>query len=242
MERTAKTSGLPTWAKILLGITLLLLISGTILVAAFVFFFNDFQKHNTNPAVVRNIANSIATIEDPLPPGFKYAVGLDFSFLKMAAVLHYPDNLELILTSLPSTKSDTTLEENISSSMLNPALSNATGATSKFEASFKSSEQIANKKFIYAIGSVKDKEGRSIPALFGFFAPTEKGRVVMLVGLQGRAPRPITDSRIPSHANDTHPASDTGISAGPEEPDSIDAVKAFNMAATDNFLHAIKKF
>jgi hypothetical protein len=242
MESTAKTPRFPTWAKVLLGIALLLAIAGIILIAALVLFFNDFQKHNTDPAVVKDIANSIAIIEDPLPPGYKYAVGLDFSLLKMAAVLHYPDNLELILTSLPSTKSDTTLEDNISASMLNPALSNATGATSKFEASFKSSEQVANKKFIYAIGSVKDKEGRSIPALFGFFAPTENGRVVMLVGLQGRAPRPIVDSRIPSHASDTHPPPDTGSSAGPEEPDSTDAVKAFNMAATENFLHAIKKF
>src|SRR5271156_5853826 len=174
MESTAAPApkpGLPGWAKILLGLSIFFLVSVLVLIGACTYFIGEIERKNTDPAVVKKIANTIVTIDDPLPNGFKWVIGLDILSMKMAAVNHSPDNLELILTSLPSGKTSNSLEENISSSELNPALANATGTQSKFEAKVKGSETVANKKFVYAIGTVKDREGHDIPSLMGFFSP-----------------------------------------------------------------------
>jgi hypothetical protein len=250
MESTARKSGLPVWAKFLLGLTLFFLFSIVVLVGAASIFFADFQKKNTDPTVVKKIANSIVTIDDPLPAGFSWVVGLDIFGLKMAAVNHKPDNLELILTSLPSSKASNSLEDNISSSEQNPALANATGTQSKFEAKVKGSEAVANKQFIYAIGVVKDRSGRDIPSLMGFFSPNDKGTSVMLVGVEESGAKVLTAVAADSKSDDKGKSSDKGslptnqltgkitkVGAG-----SQNLINGYNLEATKQFLHAIKKF
>jgi hypothetical protein len=237
MESTAPKPGLPGWAKILIAIALFFLISIVVLVGACSFFFGEFQKKNTDPAVVQKIANTIVTIDEPLPAGFKWVVGLDIFNLKMAAVNHTPDNLELILTSLPSGKNSNSLEENISSSELNPALANATGTQSKFEAKVKGSETVANKQFVYAIGVVKDREGRDIPSLMGFFSPNDEGRAVMLVGVQEGGAKRLKGN----HPGQSPATTDKVPDKEGKDATDADLVKAYNLEATKQFLHAIKK-
>jgi hypothetical protein len=234
MESTAPAPkpGLPGWAKVLIGLALFFLISILVLAGACTYFISEFQKKNTDPAVVQKIANTIVTIDDPLPDGFKWAVGLDIFSMKMAAAVHPVDSLQLILLSLPSSKTSGSLEENISSSELNPALSNATGTQSRFESKVKGSEMVANKKFLYAIGTVKNRDGFDVPSLMGFFSPNDEGRAVMLVGVQELAPK-AAKSKL-GEGTTSKPSSDSQTSAD-------DLVKAYNLEATKKFLHAIKK-
>jgi hypothetical protein len=262
MESTAAPApkpGLPGWAKILLGLSIFFLVSVLVLIGACTYFIGEIERKNTDPAVVKKIANTIVTIDDPLPNGFKWVIGLDILSMKMAAVNHSPDNLELILTSLPSGKTSNSLEENISSSELNPALANATGTQSKFEAKVKGSETVANKKFVYAIGTVKDREGHDIPSLMGFFSPSDDGRAVMLVGVQEGRARKLSASDKPSEGD--KPGASDKPSTGGKSPEtapaneklepidaskgtdaaSSDLVKAYNLEATKQFLRAIKK-
>jgi len=261
MESTAPDPkpGLPGWAKILIGIAIFLMVSSFLLIGACTYLVNQFETKNIDPVVVKKIANSIVTLDDPLPPGFKWVVGLDIFSMKMAAVNHAPDNLELILTSLPGGKNSSTLEDNISSSQVNPALANATGTQSKFDAKVKGSITVANKQFLYALGVVKDRDGKEVPSLMGFFSPNEDGKVIMLVGVQGEAVLPkehqapsAVDQKDTAKNADTKKGGAAEIASSTEnakEADkNVDAggaddalVKTYNMAATKQFLQAIKK-
>jgi len=241
MESTAPKPGLPAWAKVLIGLAIFFLVSILVLVGGCTYFITEFQKNNTNPVFVKKVANTIATIDDPLPDGFQWAIGLDLFSMKMAAAVHPSDSLQLILMSLPSSKNASSLEENINSSELNPALANATGRQSKFEAKVKGSETVANKKFLYAIGSVKDKDGNDIPSLMGFFSPNDEGRAVMLVGVQERGAKKLTNSKTAVGSADKDKLEPMNTSQSAADAASSDLVKAYNLEATKQFLHAIKK-
>jgi hypothetical protein len=232
-------SGLPTWAKFVIATVVITVSFGFVFVLSSVIFIANFS----NPVVVKKVANSILQLDTPLPPGFKYAGAFDLLDFKMAALLHFPDNLELILLSMPSTKSSATLEDHMSSAFLKPAISSATGSNTAFAASLKGGERIANKQFTYAIGTLHDKTGRMIPALIGFFSPSQNAHATILIGVQGRHSRKISDPRVPDQVaavSQSHRVFDAGDSGQPDVPDSSDPVKAYNMRATENFLHAIK--
>ncbi len=200
--------GMPTWAKVLLVIGIVITVSVIGLVVAGGIFMSGVK----DPAKIRTVLNSMATVDDPLPPGFRYEMQMNFGVMKIVSIRHDPDGLHLILTSLPWTKNTATLEESIEASKVSSGAGENLPSSENFHAATKGTETVAGKTFSYAIGSTKVKNGDEFPSLVGVFTPGDGKQVIMLTG-----------------------AGNTVVKK------DVDVAKQYNMQATDEFLHAIKK-
>jgi hypothetical protein len=213
-ETTQSKPGMPKWAKVLLTIGVVITIAIIGLVVAGGVFMSGFRKDAVDPAKIRALLNSMATVDDPLPPGFRYEMQIDLGVAgtKIVSMRHDPDGLHLILTSLPWTKSTASLEESINASTVSSGVSNNLPNSDNFKASTKGTETIAGKTFSYAIGTTKTKNGDEFPSLIGVFTPGDGKHVIMLTGAESNTVKK-----------------------------DVDVAKQYNMQATDEFLHAIKK-
>jgi len=215
-ETNQSKPGMPKWAKVLLVAAIVVTIGIVGLVVAGGIFMSGFRKDATDPAKIRALLNTIATVDDPLPAGFRYEMQIDLGIAgtKIVSLRHEPDGLHLILTSLPWTKSTASLEESINAnaSKVGSGVSENLPNSDNFKAETKGSETVAGKTFSYAIGTTKTKNGDEFPSLIGVFTPGDGKHVLMLTGAEGAKVKKDTD-----------------------------VAKQYNMQATDEFLHAIKK-
>jgi hypothetical protein len=216
MESTApEKKGMPTWAKILIGVGVAFVVGIVGILVAAIIFFTNMSHQAVDPVQVKRVAASMLTIGDPLPDGFGYSKGLDLLGMKMVAFSHDQDGLQLIFTSIPSNKSAASLEESINESTDNQALNQVTSGKSRFQSKSKGTEQVGGKTLTYAIGTTEDNLGQSYPSMMGVITPSNEGRLLMVIGL------------MQNKTDDGKPIKDPA--------------KTYNIDATKAFLKAIKK-
>lgn len=168
--------GLPTWAKVLIGLVVAGAIGVVIIVAIAAFFLVNSFKQAQDPVAIAKVADQIGTFQNPLPDGYKYMMGLNLAGIETLTVEHKPDEQIIFVIAYPKADQDAnSVVERISQTGVN------TGQTSaKFEkVTGRGTEQVAGEQMPYIVGTLVDKSG-SHEGMFGCIIPRGKNKTVLI--------------------------------------------------------------
>jgi hypothetical protein len=178
MTSDAVKKGLPTWAKILIG----LVIAGTVLLVAVVIggfvLIGNIQKDATNPAYIEKVTKSIVDIQ-ALPPGYNYQMALDIGGLKTVVFQHKPDGTQITLVHFPQASTKTS--EEMTTELVDKGFP-AQGASGKFEVTSKGTETVAGQPMSYVLGTATNRTGTKEPGMIGTVISPDKTKTLMIYG------------------------------------------------------------
>ncbi len=185
MTSEAKKGGLPTWAKILIG----LVVVGTIGVVAFlvgiVLFFGNMSKQATDPAYISRVVKSVAVVQDPLPQGFQYQMAIEIMGANMFIVNHKPDNLQLIMGMMPPSDKKEDSAESMTQELSRKGIPNV---GTSFEVTGKGVETVAGEQMPYVLGTTQDKTGQKIEGLIGAILTKDHKKAILFYGISQKSP------------------------------------------------------
>ncbi len=182
MTSGEKRDGMPTWAKVLIALVVVVVVGGISLVVGGVFWMQRTMKEAQDPAAIARVAQSIAVFQDPLPAGFKFTFGLDIAGIKTLTVEHQDDMQRLILMSFP--KKEKTDPQELVNALFEKGI-NTPQANAKFEAvESKGVETVAGARMPYMIGSMTDKAGSKFEGFVACLVSQSREETVFIYGIQ----------------------------------------------------------
>lgn len=182
-EVKEQEQGFPGWLKATLIVAAIVVALSVVLIAGCIMFVTNMR----NPAQTRELLNSFASVEEPLPSGFQYQLGLNVMGNKIVVLTHAPDSLTLFFGSF----TDRDLKD--PQEIINKISSNGNGR-SQFIVKQKGEETVGGRKMSYVIGDLVSSSGNthgggkavpggvSHPAMVGIFPPTADQKVTCLFG------------------------------------------------------------
>jgi hypothetical protein len=165
---------MPMWGKILLGIVILGFLGVVGLGFAGYMFFKD--SFAVDPAKISTMAEDIATIQQPLPAGFKWSMGTDFKVMKMV-IATAPDQQSIILLSVP------TAEKSAQDLLGDPSLSSSSGTTMT-DIEKSGTTTVAGLPMEYRLGTIQKKDGSTAKGYMGAVVDKSKHKSMLLIGVQ----------------------------------------------------------
>lgn len=186
MTSEEKKGGLPTWAKVLIGLVVVGIIGIVGLIAGVIVLSQNAVKKD--PAAVEKMAASIATFDKPLPPGWTYVVGIDAVIVKTVTVMHdadkEADQQMVYVASFP--KKEKIDADTLASKMLEMGISTP-DASAKFEkVNAKGNETVAGQSMPYVTGILTDKSGKKFSGMAGCLVSPTKNETIFIYGIQAK--------------------------------------------------------
>ena len=186
MTSEVKKSGLPTWAKILIGLVVVVFVIGIVSIVAMIFFVQNVMKQAQDPVAIQRTAKAIADFPEPLPNGYKFAFALGMAGINTVTIEHKSDQQMLIMISYP--KSEDTDPKALVQKVFEGGIK-APGQSkledSKFqEVKSQGLEDVAGESMPYMIGSMTDKEGTKYEGMVGCVVSKAKKKTIFLYGMQ----------------------------------------------------------
>lgn len=186
MTAEVKKTGLPTWAKVLIGMVVFAIISGIIAVVGLVYFVQDTVKKAQDPAVIAKTAREIAEFTEPLPAGYKFALALDMFGVKTVTVEHDSDKQTLIFMTAPPKEdmdANALVTKLFEAGIKAPTHPEAAGGRFDKEKS-RGTETVGGEPMPYIVGTMSDKSGSKFEGLVGAIVSKPKHKTVIVYGIQ----------------------------------------------------------
>ncbi len=182
MTSEAKKGGLPSWAKILIGATVVVLVGVVALVVGVGLFFGNMVKQAQDPAAIARVARSIATFSEPLPAGYKFSMGIDIAGIKTVTVEHQPEKQMLIVMSFP--KKEKADPQTLVNELYERGV-NTPQASAKFqEVKTRGTEKVAGQQMPYIIGTMTDRVNNRFEGLVGCIVSPTRNETIFVYGIQ----------------------------------------------------------
>jgi hypothetical protein len=150
---------MPTWAKVLIALVVLGLVGVIALVFVAGSLVANVGKQAVDPANAAKAAHEIVQIQEPLPSGWQWKMGMNMGFMKMAALMNDSSHVMINFMEIPNPKNQTPQQI-----MENP---NTSSQTRNFVETSHGHDMVAGKDMYW-------KRGR---------AETNKGNAVMQMGI-----------------------------------------------------------
>src|SRR5271155_5574579 len=99
-------TGLPTWAKVLIGLVVAGIIGFIALFIGIAVFFQNTFKQAQDPVAIGRVASQIGAFQNPLPDGYKFVMGLNLAGINTLTVEHKPDQQIIFVISYPKAEAD----------------------------------------------------------------------------------------------------------------------------------------
>ncbi|HEY9784929.1 MAG TPA: hypothetical protein V6D17_05960 [Candidatus Obscuribacterales bacterium] len=150
-------------------------------------FFADLGKKAMDPQYVKQVAQKIAKIDDPLPPGFNYQMGLDLMGMSIVSITNPDARFNLMLMKLPQSASaenpDNIIEKYAESGVPTVGAGRQQGATSQpMEIKSKGKTTVGGEEMPYAIGETQGEKNEKMQQLLGVIVPKGGKETVVVIG------------------------------------------------------------
>lgn len=185
MTSEQKKSGLPTWAKILIGIVVGGIVIGAIAIGGLVWFVGKTVKEASDPVAVARTAKTIADFADPLPAGFKYVLALPLAGINFVTIEHESDKQVVTIVSYP--KQETSDAQQLVDRFYQAGIQSGAEKTAggKLEdVKVRGTETVGGEPMPYLIGTLADKGGAKFEGFVGCVLPKGKTKTVIVYGMQ----------------------------------------------------------
>lgn len=186
MTSEVKKGGMPTWAKVLIGIVVFAIVGGIIALVGLVYFVQDTIKKAQDPAMIARTARSIADFAEPLPAGYRFELGLDLFGVKTVTVEHDPDRQTLIFMTAPQ-------KENMDAQALVNRLfaagikvpTHPEAASGRFESEkLRGTDTVGGENMPYIVGTMTDKSGSKFEGMVGVVVSKARNKTIIVYGIQ----------------------------------------------------------
>lgn len=182
MTSAEKQGGLPTWAKVLIGIVVLLLVGGGALIIGGVIFMQDFARKSQDPVAITKVAQSMAGFPNPLPPGYQYSMGFDMAGIKTVTLEHPADKQLLIMMSFPKREKKPVKE--IVQEMYEKGVQTPQASARFEQVKEKGEETVAGESMPYIIGQLVDNAGNKFDGMVSCLVSKDNEKTIFIYGLQ----------------------------------------------------------
>ena len=184
MTSEEKTGGLPTWAKVLIGLVAGGMVIGILAIVGGVWYFGNMMKQAQDPTAIAKTARQIAEFPDPLPQGYQYKLALPIAGINTVAIEHDPDKQMIMFVSYPQNdKSDPKkLIDEVYEKGFSPPGQGGGGKIEEVKS--RGTELVGGAEMPYIVGSMTDKSGTKIEGMIGCVVSKDKGKTVLIYGMQ----------------------------------------------------------
>lgn len=184
MTNGEKQRGMPTWAKVLIGLVVVAIVGGVTMVIGSVIFIQNMYKQALDPAAIARVAGSIGTFPDPLPDGYKFAMGLDVAGIKTLTVEHKPDKQTVIMMSFPRKEDDPKDAQALVNELYEKGVSTQQ-TSAKFETvKSRGTEAVDGAQMPYIVGEMTDKTGSKFDGLVACIVSPTRHQTILIYGIQ----------------------------------------------------------
>ena len=168
---TSNLTRLPSWALALIVFVIFIYSSIFIIGFKLILVAKDVLEQSVDPNKIKQIAQQIAKLPEPLPEGYQYRLGLDLGPLQMVTIEHVPDKQQLLLVA------ETGLDDlgDSSSEALKHIYDNGvniptniSAISAHFVAQKSTGEvELAGKKMCYIVGELSDSRNKRLEGMVG---------------------------------------------------------------------------
>lgn len=177
-----KPDGLPTWAKVLIGIVVIGMLGVAGVVGAGIYFVSKMSNEATDPQAIARTAAQVATFQEPLPAGYKFVMGIGLAGYNLVTAEHEPEEQTIILISYPVKQKESAQE--ILDRMFDSGLS-AGSVNAQFSGEKTKGEMgVAGQSMPYVLSTVTDGSGKDFKGLLGCIQVPDKNKTVLVYGMQ----------------------------------------------------------
>jgi hypothetical protein len=174
--------GLPTWAKVLIGLVIVVILGVGGLVVGGIVFFQNASKQWTDPVAIAKVSQSIADFPEPLPEGYKYLMGMDLAGIKTVTVEHADDKQTIIIMSFP--KKDKTDAQTMVNELFEKGVKTQQTQAKFEDVKSKGTETVAGLSMPYIIGTMTDNTGNKAEGMVGCIVSETKSETIFIYGMQ----------------------------------------------------------
>ncbi len=182
MTSEESKGGLPTWAKVLIGLVVVVILAVGGLVVGGIVFFQNASKQWSDPVAINKVAQSIAAFPAPLPEGYKYLMGMDLAGIKTVTVEHADDKQAIIIMSFP--KKDKTDAQTMVNELYEKGVKTQQTQAKFEDVKSKGTEMVAGLSMPYIIGTMTDNTGKKAEGMVGCLVSETKAETIFIYGLQ----------------------------------------------------------
>ena len=186
MTSEAKKGGLPTWAKVLIGLVLVGVIVFIIGVVGLIWFFQKTVKEAQDPAAIAKTAKEVARFPDPLPEGYKYTFALPLAGINTVSVEHEPSKQMIMFISYPQVEKSSPQElvdKVYQAGIQTPGQSDIKGGKIE-DIKSRGTETVAGETMPYIVGTLTDKSGTKFEGMVGCLVSPAEKKTVFIYGMQ----------------------------------------------------------
>jgi hypothetical protein len=173
-------TGLPKWAKILIGVVIVGIISVAALFMGMLFFMKNLADNAKDPTYISQTARKMADFGD-LPEGYQFAYAMDMMGIQMVMINHPKTDQTISMVSYPKKEKDpkTAIDKLLAGGVQTP------NQSAKIQDIQERGEmQVAGTAMPYAIGKVTDGRGKTFEGMFGCLVSPTKDRTLLIYGVQ----------------------------------------------------------
>jgi hypothetical protein len=182
MTNGEKKGGLPTWAKVVIGLVVVVILGVGGLIVGGIVFFQSVVKQSQDPVAMARVARAIAQFPDPLPAGYKLTMGIDLAGVKTVTVEHEADKQLLIMMSFP--KKDKRDAQSIVNELYEHGVQTPQASAKFQEVKSKGTEQVAGQDMPYISGVMTDSTGTKFEGLVACIVSKDKDETIFIYGIQ----------------------------------------------------------
>jgi hypothetical protein len=180
-EVEANKGGLPTWAKILIG---LVVVGGAGVIIAsvgFFFFIKDMVQKAEDPETIVRTTKQIAEFQNPLPEGYKFEAAFTLMNVGTVIVQHPQDKQTLTLISFPKKEND---PKAFVDRIIESGVDSGKSTAKLEEIKSRGDLDVAGVHMPYVIGKMADKSGKTFEGMVGCLVSPTKEKTLLVYGTQ----------------------------------------------------------
>jgi hypothetical protein len=177
--KAIEKKGLPTWAKVAIGIVVVVAISLSIFIGGMVWFIGNMGQKARDPVYISQVAKSIAVIDEPLPKGFVYQAAVDILGAKMIMIANDQSGLGVILGLLPSGSNPNKQPTELTKELASKGIPNI---SSSFKITGEGTEMVAGNPMSYVVGTSEMGDKGTIQGMIGCLVTKDKSKTIVFYG------------------------------------------------------------